>query len=235
MYPRRLIIADKSFAHVFFRCHNKNHFLKPEQVKLFLLSLWAEYKSRYHIKIFDFVIMDNHAHLVVQAYSAEHLGRFMRTVNSQLARFINAYFERDSQAIRERYKSPVITNTRYLMKAIEYVWFNRYRVSKLSPDKDIYCSASWRLNIDVIRRLTNDGDKYRLLKSLLDSYRHLPIEIFSTRKFVRDTINAVMSSVSSWKEKTFENSHTIGDDIDVSFRSELLSSFRRENVPWPLI
>ena len=38
----------------------------------------------------------------------------MRTVNSQLARFINKFFDRDSQAIRERFKSPEITSDDYL-------------------------------------------------------------------------------------------------------------------------
>ncbi len=235
MYPRRLIIADRSFAHVFFRCHNRSHFLKPESIKLFLLLLWAKNKSKYHIKIFDFIIMDNHAHMVVQAQSAEHLGRFMRTVNSQLARFINSYFDRDSQAIRERYKSPVITNARYLLKSIEYVWFNRYQVSKVRPDRDPYCSASWRLNIEVVTKLSRNTEKQDLLKKLLDSYRHLPVDVGPSRKFVRDLLNAVISKASGLSQAIFENSHTIGDDIDVRFRGELLSAFRRENVPWPLV
>ena len=86
-------------------------FFKDEAVKTFLLFLWAKYKNQYGVKIFDFIIMDNHAHLLIKAESVEGLGHFMRNVNSQLARFINKVYNRDSQAIRERYKSPVITTT----------------------------------------------------------------------------------------------------------------------------
>ena len=232
MYPRRLIIADRSFAHVFFRCHNKSHLFKPKEIKTIMLLLWAKYKERYRIKIFDFIIMDNHAHLIVQAESAEHLGHFMRTVNSQLALAINAYFERDSQAIRERYKSPVITNSRYLLKLIEYVWFNRYKVTRLRPDRDRFCSASWRLSSEMIPLITDKKEAQILLEGLLDSYDHLPISVGPVREFVKTLLNNALSSMSPLSPSVYENSHTIGDEMDVGFRARLLSAFRRESVPW---
>jgi len=232
MYPRRLIIADRSYAHVFFRCHNKSQLFKPKEIKMLLLVLWARYKDKYRIKIFDFIIMDNHAHLIVQAESAEHLGHFMRTVNSQLALAINSYFNRDSQAIRERYKSPVITNARYLVKVIEYIWFNRYKVSRLRPDRDMFCSASWRLNPKMINLITDKAEERDLLRSLLDSYKHLPISVGPVRAFVRKVILEALSSLGTLDSAVYENSHTIGDRLDVGFRAELLSAFRRESIPW---
>ena len=103
MYPLRLVLQSGSLTYVFFRCHDRNMFFKDEPIEAFRLLLWAKYKNQYGIKIFDFIIMDNHAHLLVKTETAEALGHFMRTVNSQLARFINNYHDRDSQAIRERY------------------------------------------------------------------------------------------------------------------------------------
>ena len=154
MYPRRMILHANSFSHVFFRCHNRQMFLKNDEMKQFLLLLWAKYCKRYHIKLYDFIILDNHAHFLVQARSAEDLGNFMRTVNSQLATMINKVFDRDSQAIKERYKSPLITNNSYLIKVMQYIWLNRYKVNKSRPDKDPYCSASWRLDPQAINRIT---------------------------------------------------------------------------------
>ncbi|MBP6218389.1 MAG: transposase [Oligoflexales bacterium] len=114
------------------------------------MLLWAKYKNRYSIKIFDFIIMDNHIHMLVQTTRAEHLGHFMRTVNSQLARHINKFFDRDSQAIREIYKSPMITNVRYVQNVQQYIWLNRYKVNKTRPDQDPFCSVSWRRNYTVL-------------------------------------------------------------------------------------
>ncbi len=64
MYARRYIIMNKSFSHVFFRYHNRQFFFDKAVVKNFLLQLWAKYKKKYGVKIIDFIIMDNHAHLL---------------------------------------------------------------------------------------------------------------------------------------------------------------------------
>ena len=221
-------------AHVFFRCHNRQFFLKDRAAKLFLLNLWAKYKHRYQVKIFDFIIMDNHAHLLVQTPSAEHLGHFMRTVNSQLARYINHHNERDSQAIRERYKSPLITNTRYLQATMKYIWLNRYKVTKHRPEHDPFCSASWRLNSGVITNLASDDQEAARFSKLLDSYKDLPVPITKNiRQFVRGLLNEALASIAADDQKVFEGSHTIGDQSDIEFRAELLGAFRREeHVPW---
>ena len=118
MYPRRDILENNTYAHVFFRCHNRNFFFKNEDVKGYLLFLWSKYKTRYNIKIYEFCLMDNHIHMLVKAPSSEHLGHFMRLVNSLVARYINHVFDRDSQAIRERYKSPMVGTGRYYRQLV---------------------------------------------------------------------------------------------------------------------
>lgn len=232
MYSRRHIISNKSYTHVFFRCHNRQFLFESPKIKAFLLSLWAKYKRKYGVKIIDFAIMENHAHLLLFVESVEQLGHFMRTVNSQLARFINKLLDRDSQAIRERYKSPLITGSIYLYQVMQYIWLNRYKVNKQRPETDIYCSASWRINPEVIAMIANNDKEHKLLSQLLDSYDILPEKIIGpVSRFVMKMLNAAISQLHMLNAKIYENSHTIGDDLDVRFRGELLSAFRREYIP----
>ena len=233
MYPRRNILQNQSYSHVFFRCHNRQHFLKNDEVKDYLLSRWAKYKEKYKVQILEFIIMDNHAHMLVYAENVEYLGHFMRTVNSQLARFINKLENRDSQAIRERYKSPLITNERYLMQTMQYIWLNRFKVNGQNPAQDPYCSITWRLDSTVVNYLTEDEEEKKLLRKLLDPYPQFVMESSSFRRFLRDLLNAALSKVDSLLDSVFENGHTIGDGLDVNFRAEHLSAFRREYVPLP--
>jgi len=233
MYARRYILRNKSYTHVFFRCHNRQYFLKNPWVKKFLLLLWAKYKEKYKVKIFEFNIMDNHIHLIIYTEHVEYLGHFMRTVNSQLARYINSLEKRDSQAIRERYKSPLITNERYMLQTMQYVWLNRFKVDHQNPDKDPYCSVSWRLGLPVIQHITTDEEEQKLLASLLDPYPEFDSEEKSFRKFIRDLLNSALSKAESFLKTVFENIHTIGDDSDVIFRGELLSAFNRDFIPLP--
>ncbi len=215
----------------FFRCHNRQMFFKNNIVKKFLLFLWAKYKKKYKIKILEFIIMDNHAHLLVYFESVENLGHFMRTVNSQLATFINRIEKRDSQAIRERYKSPLITNERYFLQTMQYIWLNRYQVDGKDPATDPYCSVSWRLGLPVIRYITEVEEKQKLLSELLDDYPDFASTKSDLRKFIRDLLNEALSKVEIYINTLFENGHTIGDEMDVIFRREYLSAFQREYVP----
>ncbi len=233
MYARRYILQNKSYTHVFFRCHNRQHFLKNEEVKNFLVYLWAKYKQKYKIQIFEFIIMDNHAHLLVYAENIEYLGHFMRTVNSQLARFINDLEDRDSQAIRERYKSPLITNERYFLQTMQYIWLNRFKIDRQSPLKDPYCSVTWRLDLPAISYITKDEKIKNLLSNLLDEHPYFPADRSKFRRFIRDMLNAALSKSDTYSKKIFESCHTIGDDFDVKFRGEYLSAFEREHIPIP--
>ncbi len=234
MYPRRLIIPNNSYAHVISRCHNKAMLLAPKEIKVALLLLWAKYKNKYDIKIFDFIIMDNHIHMLVQAKSSEHLGHFMRTVNSQLARHINNFFDRDSQAIRERYKSPMITNVRYIQNVQQYIWLNRYKVNKTRPDQDPFCSVSWRLAFSEVSTHFGRSEKEaRLLSNLLNPYKQIPgYEEVQEKKYVRDLLNAALSKIFEFGRQIFENHHTIGDKTDTDFRRNLLLAFRKTYIPW---
>ena len=236
MYSRRDIVNPGALAHAFFRCHNRQHFFADVVVKIFLLFLWARYKGKYKIKIFDFAILDNHAHMFLQAKDAEHLGNFMRTVNSQLARFINKRYHRDSQAIRERYKSPIITNIRYLHNLVGYIWLNRHKVDGSDPRVDRFVSLSWRLHYDMIKASFSNEKDADLLDQLLDSYDELPTKIDSSYRGLINFFNEAMKKSKDLIARIYENAHTIGDKADVEYRGEYLSSFRHQRVPWsPII
>lgn len=235
MYPRRLVLQSGSLTHVFFRCHDRNMFFKDEPVKAFLLLLWAKYKNHYGIKIFDFIIMDNHAHMLVKTESAEALGHFMRTVNSQLARFINSYHNRDSQAIRERYKSPVITNTHYFNQVRSYIWLNRYRIDKSSdPSKDLFCSASWHLLDNPAKLIGFSKDQLSFFNNFLEPHPDAPVssDPKRRRKFFRNLITAAISVIVEFETHILCHGHTIGDKEAVNYRGEVLSASTREHVPW---
>ena len=231
MHPRRQTLPNSSYSHVFFRTHNKQFLFKERHIKNRLLYLWAKYKHKYGIKIYEFIIMDNHCHLKVKARCTRQLGNFMRTVNSQIARFINYCSDRDSQAIRERYKSPLISCSRYGRKVMQYIWLNRYKATGSNPLKDPYCSASWRLNSDLYKYFAKNENDEALFEYLLDSDEDIYGD--NPRRFVIDLLNEALGKLEEFDAKVFENSHTIGDNIAVKARTSILSAFRHEKNPWP--
>ncbi len=108
------------------------------------------------------------------------VGNFMRTVNSRLALAINKYFGRDSQAIRERYKSKIVTGPKYCLELIRYIYANRYKIGGVKPHFDRYCSAYWRMfkPYKIITNPVNEEDQENnRLAMLLDDYTKAGLRI----------------------------------------------------------
>ena len=233
MIARRHIIPNKSLAHVFFRCHNRQFFLKPSHIKEYLILLLAKYKKKYGIKIYEVIVMDNHCHLLVESPNAEALGNFMRTVNSLLARYINRCLKRDSQAIRERYKSPLITSKKYFKQVMVYIWLNRFKVDKSDPSQDRYCSAAWRCHPQLLLSMAEDAKEKKLLEGLLDELDYVyPSKPKDLKRFVTDLLNAWIGSITALANFVNQSSHTVGDELTIEFRSTLLKSMKKETIPW---
>ena len=76
-----------------------------------------------------------------------------------------------------------------------------------------------------------ENDDIEIIKSLLDMDEHIYPE--KIERFVRDLLNAALGNISSGIFKGMIHGHTIGDTDAVSFRSELLNSFRRQKNPRP--
>jgi REP element-mobilizing transposase RayT len=230
MNARKQILKPNSFCHAFFRCHNQQKLFEPTEVKVFLLKLWAKYREKYFIDILEFIIMDNHAHMILKIKDVENLGNFMRTANSQLARFINSHFGRDSQAIRDRFKSPMITTESYLYSSMQYVWLNRYKVGGVRPEYDRFCSASWRINPKISSSFGITDKEKKMFSTLLSPSSVLPIKLDRPIiRFVLDLINDGISKIKNLCDKIFKHNHTIGDPNVIDIRRKEISSANKHN------
>lgn len=249
MYPRRLVLKQNDLAHVFFRCHNRQPLLKDADVKEQLMWLWAKYKMQYQIRVYEFIVMDNHVHMLIHVSTTEALGHFMRTVNSQLARYINKKNGRDSQAIRERFKSPLITDRPHFRKVRNYIWFNRVKANlPTAPDRDPFCSASWKANPSIIKALNFSEEQMKLIRVLLDPLPPgIDPELDSVmsraikgkksvekilRRYYLDALNAAKSLLTNLKGEEMCSSHTIGSKDIVQYRRDVLMASKKEYIPW---
>ncbi len=232
MYSRRNIVPDRSEVHVYFQCSEQRYFLEPTSLKQKLLQLLAKYKPMYRVKIFDFCIMDNHAHLYMWTPNSEALSNFMRTVLSQQAHAINHHFGRKGQAFADRFGSRVICSSRYSLRIIKYIYANRMKVDqKKPPDTDPFCSASWRLNppYRIIENPTNKEERMNnALAKLIDEYIEPSILEFSRKEgFLRRMIADVITDYLN--DFGIEQcSHTIGSPPAIAFRKEVMRAARRD-------
>ena len=105
------------------------------------LSLVKKYKILYKVKIYGYCLMDNHVHLLVDANGAD-ISKVMHGINFSYARYFNKKYERDGHLFKDRFKSKIIDNERYLKTVSLYIHNNPTDISKYKDCPEKYAFSS---------------------------------------------------------------------------------------------
>lgn len=125
---RRSVLGDGGCTvHLVIRAHNRSHLFREEAVKALLYRLLLKHKADCQVRVYHYVLMDNHIHLVLYAAKTELLSDFMREVFGNLATFINKRSGRSGRVFGDRARTPVIQDRRYLFSVMRYIDFNPVR------------------------------------------------------------------------------------------------------------
>jgi len=87
--------------HVIQRGNNREYIFEKNEDKMFLLKEIKERKANTGLKLYGYVIMDNHYHLVLQVGN-DPLSKLMHLINSSYGRYYN----------REHYSTQTLPNCR---------------------------------------------------------------------------------------------------------------------------
>ncbi len=115
---------DENVYHVIIRCNNKQMFLKPEWVKLLLLESFGRYQERLGFKVYAYVVMDNHLHILLQSQGMNSLSVVMQKV---LLSFSHRYRERNKYVghfWQGRYKSVAVITDIGMREVLGYIHDN---------------------------------------------------------------------------------------------------------------
>jgi REP element-mobilizing transposase RayT len=150
----RIYIKDALY---FISCraeHNENIFQDEEDYKMFL-ELMKKYQQQYGIKIFAYVLMPSHLHLLVEMEKSlqeqesktqkfQEISDFMHDLNNNYTKYYNNRYNRKGHLFRERFKSAIIEKDEYLLKMTAYIHLNPQRLNLVSDAKD-YPHSSYQL------------------------------------------------------------------------------------------
>lgn len=127
--PRSLQVDVGSTHHCVFRSHNGTRIFEEPAAAEFFLSLLAEYKAQFGIRIHSYVLMGTHPHVVLTAALGQAaFSEFWRRVNHRFAVFFNKRTGRRGQVVMERLKSPAIApDGRHLLTVMRYGDLNPVR------------------------------------------------------------------------------------------------------------
>ena len=155
---------DWNVYHVIIRCNNKQMLLSKKEIKMMLMGSFGKFQQRLGFKIYGFVIMDNHAHWLLQVQAKHGLSGVMQKI---LLSFGKYYRERNKfvgHFWQDRYKSIGIGTDHAMKEVLKYVHENPVKAKMVNQCEEyLYSSACKYLSvkndlIDKVLILTKYGD-----------------------------------------------------------------------------
>jgi len=113
-----------AYHHVALRCNNREfQFDEPELFQR-LLAFLGDARRVHGFRLFDYCLMTNHFHIVIQVPTDDALSRAMHDVANRFSRWFNATRARCGHLWEGRFRSTVIEAESYLLEALLYVDLN---------------------------------------------------------------------------------------------------------------
>ena len=143
--PRTARVAPKEHVyHVLTRGNNRQDVFEDGDDFRKYLDLLFRYKEKYHFKLYHYVMMTNHVHLVIEPLEeGGGLSEIMKGINLVYAQHYKRKYGHTGHFWQDRYKSIIISRDQYLLACGSYVELNPVRAKMVEDPKD-YPWSSYR-------------------------------------------------------------------------------------------
>lgn len=136
--PRPLRLQDAGFLHhVISRGNDRQVLFKSRIDCLKYLDYIEEARQLYPVKIYNFVLMDNHVHLLIEPTEDGSLSKFMERVSKSYAKYFNRKYDHVGHVFQGRFKSFLVQSERYFFACSRYIDLNPVK-AKMCKDPKTY-------------------------------------------------------------------------------------------------
>jgi len=132
---------DKAVYHITNRGNNKTPIFRQDEDKEMFLRLINKYKERFLFKLFGFVVMDNHVHLVIQATELYDISKIMHCINLSFSKRYGFKYDWSGHVWQGRFKSELIETEEYILNCLEYIHNNPVRAGMVDSAADYFWSS----------------------------------------------------------------------------------------------
>jgi len=141
--PRAARIAPSNYIyHVLMRGNNRQDIFKDEKDHEKFISIIARYKEKFDFKLYHYVLMRNHVHLVLEpSEKGGGLAQIMKGINLSYAQSFKGRYRHFGHFWQDRYKSILISKDEYLLACGSYVELNPVRAGVVEDPKDYKWSS----------------------------------------------------------------------------------------------
>ena len=149
------IYYNNAVYHVCIRGNNKQAVLKADNDKAEFLRTLSKFKGRFNFKLFGFVLMDNHAHLVIETNGTVNISKVMQAITLSYSRKFRHTYRYTGYVWQGRFKSNPIEGSAYILACLDYIHNNPVRARMVNKAED-YLWSSYRFYNNIANFLIAD-------------------------------------------------------------------------------
>jgi putative transposase len=121
--------------------HHQNIFKDKKDYEMFL-ELLQKYSQQYGIKLFSYVLLPDHLHLLLEvAGEREEISGFMHDLNNTYTKHFNGRYERKGHLFQGRFKAALVEKAPNLIKLTAYMHLNPKRLNLVADAQDYLYSS----------------------------------------------------------------------------------------------
>ncbi|HNR04262.1 MAG TPA: hypothetical protein PKU88_11225 [Bacillota bacterium] len=179
--------------HVIARGNNKEYIFRESIDKGYFLKQLKDYSVGMEYRIYGYVLMDNHYHIIIQTYNKK-LQEIMHQINNKYSKYFNYKYERVGHVFQGRYKAVLVQDERYMLSLLRYIHQN--------PIKAHICDSveKYKWSSDVFYR------------NSINSYIHIEMIMDMLSKDRKEAIKKYKEYMEQDEEIDYDNSKAIGEE-----------------------
>ena len=141
--PRRARIKSNSgIYHIMLRGINRQVIFEDEEDYLKFLETLKNYKDISEYKVFAYVLMNNHIHLLLKT-EKEELDLIMKRIAGSYVYWYNWKYKRKGHLFQDRFKSEAVEDDSYFLTVLRYIHQNPIK-ARLCKTCEEYTYSSYR-------------------------------------------------------------------------------------------
>jgi putative transposase len=151
--------------------HNQDIFRDSEDYAAYL-ALIKRYKQQYDFKLFSFVLLPNHIHLLIEPKLQTSVSDIMHDLNSNYTKYFNGRYNRKGHLFQERYKMKLLEKGQYLLTATAHIHLNPVPLA-LADNIEGYKYSSYPLYAGKTDITETGGHKIDLKEEMAEIFSSL--------------------------------------------------------------
>jgi len=170
-YARKYQLQESLVYHVYNRSNARMCIFNSDADYCYLIKLLIDYSLRFGVKIYHWVIMSNHYHLLLEMAEPENISKFMAGLNRSYTYYYHKNYSSVGFLWQGRFKLQPVQREQYLIACARYIERNPIKAGIISKAQDyLYSSAKFYCEAKM-DSLTTESPEYDRFGNEVESRR----------------------------------------------------------------